>query len=187
MAVNSAAVGVAITGALHRGASGATAPTSTSSALTGYTELGWISEDGVTRSHPDAGDATAIVGWQNGQQIRVIRKPSTENPTYGCVLLETTKATIEASLGVTVTQTSAEGSYVLDTSVIRPKDKWVLDIIDGADLERHYIPQGEVVALGDVVYKNDEPIGYEITIEAHRDATLGGQVKVFSTRLKTPA
>lgn len=187
MATNSAAVGIAITGALYRGQSGAAAPASASAALANYTDLGWISEDGVTRTHPDAGDPTVIVGWQNGEKVRVVRKPSTENPTYSCVLLETTKASIEAALGVTVTQTAAEGTYVLNTGTVRPRDKWVLDVIDGAALERHYIPQGEVVALGDVVYKNDEPIGYEITLEAHLDSSISGQVKVHATRLKTPA
>ena len=54
-----------------------------------------------------------------------------------------------------------------------------------SELERVYIPDGMVVEVGDRVYKNDELVGYELTIEAQYNATLVGMAKLWSTRLKT--
>ena len=91
MPVDSNAVAVAVTGAVYRGQSGAAAPTGVSGALTNYDEMGWISEDGITRAMPGAGESTVIVGWQNGAQVRVVRAASTENPTFQFTMLETSK------------------------------------------------------------------------------------------------
>lgn len=187
MANVEANVAVAITGAVYRGKSGATAPTGTSGALTSYDELGFISEDGITRAMPGAGDRETIKAWQNGAIVRVISTPSDENPAYTFTLLETKKEVIEAALGVTVTQTSSEGSYVIDSNAPKSRDKYVIHVIDGSELERHFIPLGEVVEIGEQVFANGQPIGYEVTVECHRDASISGQIKVWSTRLKSPA
>ena len=61
MAVSPELVRVAVTGAVSKGALGATAPTSSSSALTGFDDLGAISEDGVSLSLPDSGDAAPLL------------------------------------------------------------------------------------------------------------------------------
>ena len=49
---------------------------------------------------------------------------------------------------------------------------YVMDLAlrDGA-LKRIVIPCGKVGELGDVVYKDDEPIGYQATIEAMPDSS----------------
>lgn len=185
MALDTDAVGVAITGAVSKGATSATAPTGTAGAITGFIDLGLIGPDGVTETMPGSGDAVVIKAWQNGMQVRTVRSTSEENPTYKFVMLETKKEVIETKYGVTLTQTATEGSFVIDTTAVRPHDSYVIDVIDGAELERTYIPDGEVIEVGDKVYANGEPIGYEVTIEAHRDSTLAGNAKVWSTRLKS--
>lgn len=188
MAENSANVGVAVTGAVYRGKSAATAPTGTASELASasWDEMGWISEDGITRSMPGAGDAETIKGWQNGGTVRVIRTPSDENPTFSFVMLETNKAVVEATFGVTLTQTATEGSYVINTNVARAREKWAIDVIDGSELSRYYIPLGEVIEVGETTLASTSATAYEITIECHLDSTIAGQVKVWETRLKTP-
>ena len=187
MPVNSNAVGVAVTGAVYRGKPAATAPTGTASALApaSWDEMGWISEDGITRSMPGAGDAEVIKGWQNGGTVRVIRTPSDENPTFSFVMLETNKATVEATFGVTLTQTATEGSYVINTNVARAREPWAIDVIDGAELSRYYVGLGEVTEVGETTLASTAATAYEITIECHFDQAIAGQVKVWETRLKT--
>ena len=119
MALDSSKVRVGVTGSVSVGAVGATAPTGTASAITGFTDVGWIGEDGVTASFPGGGDADRIVGWQNGGTVRIIRTPSEDNPTLAFVMLETKKETVETALGVTVTTASTEGSYEFDTQDTR--------------------------------------------------------------------
>lgn len=186
MPVNNGNVGVAITGAVYRGKLAAVAPTGTASSVTtDWDEMGWISEDGISRAMPGAGDAETIKGWQGGGTVRVIRTPSDENPTFAFQMLETKKAVIEATYGATVTATATEGSYTVNTNVVRTKDKWVIDVVDGSELTRYYIPQGEVTEIGEQSLTTNGATVYDVTLECHYDSVIGGQFKVWETRLRT--
>lgn len=180
-------VAVAVTGVISVGTVGATAPTGTAGALTGFTDLGFVHEDGITETNPSAGEAQKIKAWQNGATVRTVRSASEDNPTWTFIMIETKKEVVETYYNTTVTATATEGSYVIDAQTLRGKKPYVLDVIDGSELERVFIPLGEVVEVGDKVYANGEVIGYEVTIEGHRDSTIGGNAKVWSTRLKTGA
>lgn len=185
MALEEQNVAVAVTGAVSVGTVGAAAPTGTASALTGFTDLGYVGEDGVTEANPSAGEAQKIKAWQNGATVRTIRAASEDNPTWTFVMIETKVETVETFYGTTVTQTATEGSFVIDSQALRGRFPYVLDVVDGSELERVYIPEGEVVEVGDKVYANGEVIGYEVTIEGHRSSAIGGNAKVWSTRLKS--
>lgn len=185
MATDTTKVAVAITGAVSVGPTSATAPTSQSSTLTGFTDLGGISEDGVVRTNPGAGDSTVLKFWQNGQQARVIRAAGDEAPRFTFTLMETNKIAVETALGVTVTQTATEGSYVVSAGQIPTNKSWVLDVVDGSELERQYIHKGAVVELGDTTYNGDGSINLEVTVECDYSSTLSGHYKVWSTRLKS--
>jgi hypothetical protein len=63
------------------------------------------------------------------------------------------------------------------------RKSFVIDVVDGSDLLRIYIPEGEVSEVGDVVYASGEPIGYEVTVRAYPNATLDGSAQIFSTSL----
>jgi len=65
------------------------------------------------------------------------------------------------------------------------RQSFILDVVDGAELLRTYIPQGEVTEVGDVVYASGSAIGYEVTITAYPDTTLGASAKTYATALKT--
>lgn len=185
MAVDASKVRVAVTGALSKGLTSATAPTSASAAATGFTDLGGISEDGVSLEMPDAGDSTPIKVWQNGATVRTVRETSEDNPSITCTLVETSLAAIETYFGVTVTQTATEGSFQW-TNTARTASSYVLDVIDGAELIRLYLPRGVVSSVGEITLANTEAIGYEVTIEAELDTVKGYNFKSFMTALKTP-
>jgi len=53
----------------------------------------------------------------------------------------------------------ADNSYVIDMK------------LKGGAMKRVVIPNGSLSELGEIVYKDDEPIGYEITLQALPDAT----------------
>lgn len=184
MVLDQTKVAVAITGAVYRAPLGTAAPTTQATALNvAFIDVGYIGEDGVTQTVPASGDATNIKAWQNGATVRVVRSAPEDLPTFSFVALETNKTAVESYFGQTVTQTVTEGSLVVNTLTARTHYAWVIDVIDGSELERVYIPDGIVVEVGDRVYANAEPVGYEITIEAQYNATLVGQAKVWSTRL----
>jgi predicted ribonuclease toxin of YeeF-YezG toxin-antitoxin module len=106
-------------------------------------------------------------------------------PTFSAVLLETKLATIELYTGSTVTQAVSEGNYSFDSTALRARKAFVLDVVDGAELIRIHAPYGIVTEVGDLVYANGEAVGYEVTVSADRDPTLGYNFKSWATALKT--
>ena len=184
MAVTASNVRVAVTGAVSKGDLSATAPTGTGGTLTGFTDLGGVSEDGVTITMPGGGDAEPIKVWQNGATVRTIRTPNEDLPSFQFTLLETTREVIELYFGTTVTPGSTDGELTYDATVARPKSSYVIDVIDDTELIRTYVPVGAVVEVGDQVYANGEAIGYEVTIEAEA-GTAGFNFKQWSTATKT--
>ena len=185
MALDSSNVRVAVTGAVSAGPIGTAAPTGTASSISPRVDLGYIGEDGVTETQPGSGDAERIRAWQNGATVRTIRTPSDDLPTWNFVLLETKLEVIELYYRTTVTQTATEGSYVIDANEQDEGHDFVIDVVDGAELERVHVPRGFVAEVGDKVYANGVPIGYEVTIEGERDDTLGYNAKVWATALKS--
>lgn len=187
MALDSSNVRVAVTGAVSKAPLGTAAPITAAAAAAEFVDLGFISEDGVSYTAAGAGDSTPIKAWQNGQTVRTIRSATEENPAWTFAFLETKLETIETYFGVTVTQTATEGSYLIDTAVVRGHDAYLIDVVDGVELIRVYIPFGIVTEVGDIVYANAEAIGYEVTIEGERDSVLGYNAKTFATALSTAA
>lgn len=186
MAVSAEKVRVAVTGAVSKGLLSATAPTSAAAAATGFVDLGGISEDGVALALNDEGDSTPIKVWQNGATVRTIRTTSEDNPTISFAMVETSLATIETYFGVTVSQSATEGTFDFK-SQIRAASSYVLDVIDGTDLIRLYIPRGVVSSVEEITLANTEAIAYGVTI----DCENGGSGKDYSfrsfmTSLKTP-
>lgn len=185
MALNAGNVRVAVTGALYHDETGAAAaPTGTASALTpGYADLGYVSEDGVTLTMPGSGDSEPIRAWQNGTAVRTIRTPNDENPQISLTLIETKLEVIEAVFGVTVTQDSTEGTFEFDSSVDRTPTRAVLDVIDGSELIRVYLPRISVAEIGDISLTSTGAIGYPVTFDIERDPDEGFNFKSWMTAL----
>jgi hypothetical protein len=183
--VDATKAGVAVTGAVMKGLTSATAPTGTSGATTGFTDLGYISDAGVAIEMPDAGDSTPIKAWQGGTTVRVIRTPTEDNPTWTFTLLETNKLAVETYFGVTVTQTATEGSFEFTSTTARPYASYIVDAIDGAELLRDYIPKGIVTGVGSHTLSNGDVTGYEVTVEGEYDSVKAYNFKRWATRLKT--
>lgn len=185
MSSNAANVRVGVSGGVFRGPVGSIAPTGTSGAPdAAFIDLGYISEDGVEITVPASGDSTPIKAWQGGTTVRVIRSASEDQPTWHFTMLETSLATVEAYVGVTVTQTATEGSfeYVVQN---RGHDAYVVDIIDGAELMRDHVPYGIVTEVGSHTASNGDPIGYEVTVAGELDPTTGYNFKRWATALKS--
>lgn len=177
MALDASNAEVAGTGAVYVGLTSATAPATLYAATTGFTDLGYIGEDGVTESHDES--VEKLRAWQNGAVVRTVRTDG--SVTFSFTLLETTEATVELAYGTTVTS----GVYLIDLAATRERVSLVLDTEDGDEVERVYIPDAEVIELGDVVRVNNQIKAYPITVEAHKTATYG-QAKVWSSRLGAP-
>lgn len=181
MALDSTKVRAAVSGAVSVGPTTAAAPTGTSGVLTGFVDLGYVSDAGVTEGR--SRDTNEIHAWQGGALVRTL--VTSGSLTFQFVLLETKADTVKLFYGAVITSTAADGSFVVVPTNTGGRQSFVLDVIDGAELIRVYVPQGEVTEVGDRVYVNSDPIGYDCTLTAYADPVLGANAKVWATALKT--
>lgn len=160
MTLNASNVRVGVTGAIYAGATSAAAPTSATSTLTGFNDLGYVNPDGVSETRDRS--TSQIRAWQNGDLIREVVTESTA--TFTATLIETTAETLALYYGAAVNV--ADGSIEVDPSATGGKKSFVIDVIDGDQVIRTHIPEGEVLSVGEQVAANGEPLGYEVTITA---------------------
>lgn len=180
MANDASNVSVAGDGMVAYGPLTATAPTGLGALPAGFEDVGYISEDGVVESTEQS--IEKIKAWQRNATVR---STVTEGEsTYSFTMIETKAATVELAFGVTV---GDDGSYVKNPGAERPHQSFIIDVIDGERLERQYIPDGQVTELGEITRANGEPVGYEVTITAYDNASIGGSSKVWDTALGATA
>lgn len=163
MALDSDNVRVAVTGAVYVGATSAAAPTTSSGTLTGFSDLGYTSGDGIKENIDKS--VTSIKAWQNGATVRTV--VSEAEYTVQFTLMETKMDVLELYYGVEITGTTIDGN----PAATGGRRSFVIDAIDGAFVERTYIPAGEVTAVGERVLASGEALGYDVTITAYADAS----------------
>ena len=167
MANNAERVLVAVTGSVYVGDITDTLPTNSTSAPSGFADLGYLSEDGFTEA-TDV-DSDEIVAWQNGTVVR--RTITSQAKTYEFTLIETKAAVLELVRPGSDLAGSA-GAYSMAVKAITAMRRaFIFDILDGDVHLRKIVPNAEITDFGDIEYKNGEPISYPITITAYPDDT----------------
>lgn len=156
----------ALTGAVYRAPLGSTLPTNpTSPWAVAFEELGYVSEDGLTETRSD--DWNAIRAWQNRTIVRQLLTGS--DYTLAFSLLETTAVGLETYHSGSL---MTDNGSVATMEVMEPTEQhyvFGLDVLDGDVHMRLIIPDGQVTEVGEIVYKNGEPLMYPLTITARSD------------------
>lgn len=78
------------------------------------------------------------------------------------------------AISVATTTGGSAGSLLTvtdDTTGVRDVRAFCFDLIQGTNHLRFYVPQGEVTAQGNVVYKTDSEIEYDVTITAYPNSS----------------
>jgi hypothetical protein len=172
MALDSDNVRVAVTGAVYVGATSAAAPTGSASTLTDFTDLGYVSADGITETIDKT--TSQIRAWQNGALVREVVSEGTYS--VAMTFIETNQDVLELYFGTTITDGELNG----DPTLSGGRKSFVIDVVDGAIVERTYIPAGEITAVGERTLASGEAIGYAVTVTAYADASNVTFKKWFS-------
>lgn len=152
-------------GAVFRAPIGTTLPTNASSALSNvFNNMGYISEEGVKNNN--SRETTEIKAWGGDT---VLQPQTSKTDTFGMTFLESINLEVlKAIYGEdNVSGTLTAGMEIKSNSSELDYAVWVIDMIltDGV-LKRIVIPNGKITEVGEIVYKDDEPIGFESTITA---------------------
>jgi len=165
-----------VAGAVFVAPVGTTLPaTATESLNSAFKNLGYVSEDGVTNTNGP--EVSEIKAWGGD----VILSPySGKKDEWKLKLVSVLNPDVLAAVygPDNVSGTLASGVTVRANSNEPPSMVWVIDMIcsDGEDTaaKRVVIPNGKVSGLADIVYKDSDAVGYEITIAALKgDSAFG--------------
>lgn len=156
-------------GAVYVGATTAALPTDTTTTLTGFTCLGYCSEDGLTNSTESSSEE--VKAW-GGDTVLIFEDDKSDsfqltfiealNPDVLKEIYGASKVSGALSTGISVAASAAS----------HEARAWVIDmILKNNALKRIVIPKGTITEVGDIVYKDDEPIGYPVTIKCASDSS----------------
>lgn len=161
-----------ITSAVYVGNKGTTPPTDPTAAPgVGFTELGWLSDDGLTEVRDVSSDQKRA--WQGGALVRTVRSSDTRR--FKFVAWETTKTTLGLMRpGSTPTTTTGITTTAVKAFTGSDQRAWIIDQRDGAINVRKVVANGEVVEVGDIKSSNGDVVAYEMTVECYpaADGTL---------------
>ena len=179
-AANVSAGKPAIGGAIFVAPTGTTLPTDCTTALgTAFKALGYVSEDGLTNSN--TASSADVKAW-GGDIVMTLQEEKPDEFSFTLIealnedvlktIYGTTNVTGSLSAGLTVNATSAEPSL----------NVWVVEMVmTGNTKKRIVIPNGKISELGDIVYKDDEAVGYEITLAALPDTNGKTHIEYMKT------
>lgn len=173
---------VGIDGVVATGVHGvAAAPTDADSPLAvSWTDQGLTTAAGVTRTTNRS--ATVRRAWQRNRKLRTLVTDAAIR--FQFVLVQTNADSVELFHGVAVDPVS--GSVIVDPSQDWPNIAFCLDVIDGDNIVREYVPTARVVEVGDQVAVAGDTFGWPVTIESDYDDSIGGHSERFFSQLVEP-
>lgn len=165
-------------GGVYRAPLGTALPTDETTALdAAFVSAGYIGEDGLTETQDRS--TTKVRAW-GGDTVKVLQTEF--SLTYQFTFIESVKGSVlEAVYGAdnvtTTAATSGSGAKhaVVVTADQLPHESYVFEVKDGDARIRIVIPDGQITEVGEIVYSDGDVIGYQVTVEAFRDTTIGGQ------------
>ena len=171
--------GIIVAGAVHKAATSASAPTSTTSTLTGFTDQGYIGEGGVEIT-PSVEIKEIKDGFTGGIVATVATGSKVE---VKFTLIENSKTALETYHGTTATTGVSGGSIQFKPSVTGGAYSWVIDAVNpaGTTFDRYYFPSAALTAREPIKVGVGEPPQYGITLTANEVA--GVAYTKFSTAL----
>ena len=171
MAETAADVLVGATGKVYGGVTGTPLPvTAVASLNAAFHDLGYIGDTGVEQIIAET--TVDIKAW-GGSTIRTVQTAHTV--TYKLTMIETNPNALAAYYK------NVAGPIVQITADMDTRQSWVCDVVDGSNLVRVVIPDGQITVHDNVLFNTSAAIGYGITITAYPDLSNVKAYEYLST------
>ena len=150
-------------GAVHWAPLATTLPTSATDILdAAFVDLGYVSEDGLTNNNSPESDTVKAWGGDTVLSLQTDRPD-----TFALTLLEAMNEDVLKTIygSANVVKDGSGNLTVKATAQEMTSGCWVFDmILKGGRAKRIVVPNGTISELGEITYKDDEAVGYNITI-----------------------
>lgn len=154
-----------VSGAVFTAPFGAALPTDASTTLAEtYKPLGYVSEDGFRNTNSP--ESTELKAW-GGDTVATLQ--TSKNDTFALKLIEALNVDVLKAVynEENVTGTLEKGVTVRANSSEADARVWVVDMVmTNGTLKRIVIPNAKITSIGEIVYKDNEAVGYDLTLTA---------------------
>jgi len=167
-----------VAGVVYRAPSGTTLPTDATTALAAaYKTLGYLSEDGFTNNYERTSEEIREMG---GSVVLTVQTETTDRFQFKLIDALDTDVLKAVYGDAKVSGALADGIAVVVDGSEAEEAVWVFETImrDGV-YQRIVIPDGKVSEIGEVVYRRNEVVGYDLTVTALLDSTAGFNHKTY--------
>lgn len=157
----------AVGGGIWTAAKGSTLPTNASAALdNAFASLGYVSDAGVQRNI--SRDSNVIHAW-GGDPVAVLSNNKSE--TFKFKLIEPSNVDVLGLVFGEASGTLATGITVKSKADISTPRAFVIETIMADDVhQRIVVPEAVVTDIGEIVYVDNDVVGFDVTITAMADA-----------------
>lgn len=172
-------------GAIFTAPAGTAIPTDATTALDpAFVKLGYASNEGL--SNTIERDSEDVQDW-GGETVLTLNTSRKE--TFGFTLIQSLDIDVLKEVYGQMNVTQAGGTskpIVVDHNAKdMPHRVFVFEMLmNGGHVKRIVVPDGQITELGDVAYKANEAVGYEVTATAYPAAALdGGTAREFIAKI----
>lgn len=139
---------------------------------TAFKPLGAVSEEGLQYGFDE--NNQSFFAWGRLTPFRTQITQSLR--MFDMTLWETNRGICKSvmyRLPVATVSAGNTGEYAFSelSSPAPDRRSWLFDVIDGNNIERFYVPVGEVTKRDNVTFRNSEIAGYKLSVTAYADAS----------------
>ena len=158
-----------VAGAIFVAPAGSTLPTDATTALdAAFKAMGYVSEDGAVNSNSPT--VEVIKAW--GGDV-VLTTQTEKEDTFQYTLIEVLNSEVLKYVYGPTNVTVATGGDITITANSKetPDYSIVIDMLLRGAAKRIVVPRAHITEVGDITYKDDEAVGFEVTNTAMPDSS----------------